>query len=213
MSILVQTCTTGIMDTLNHTLMNNTTTPQRLPMGNLQPVLRGSDISIPNHSIVSTPANINFFPAQKKRLRFTTTQNSHYQRTTEIQICLNTFRLNNTMCPSPGYCLLKAGLHDQLCRLSPCRQSTADIIGEAFRRQTGDLNKYSCIQLSCSGGEFSVNKLVLCACRPLDLLPFLGEMNVIDVDYSSLRLMFLRCDIDYKALSYQRRSRGRGVRR
>ena len=111
--------------------------------------------------------------------------------------------------PQPWLLPPQGRLPDQLCRLSPCRQSTADIIGEAFRRQTGDLNKYSCIQLSCSGGEFSVNKLVLCACRPLDLLPFLGEMNVIDVDYSSLRLMFLRCDIDYKALSYQRRSRGR----
>ena len=33
--------------------------------------------------------------------------------------------------------------------------------------------------------EFSVNKLVLCAGRPLDLVLFLGEMNVIDV-------MFLR---------------------
>ena len=53
---------------------------------------------------------------------------------------------------------IKPGLDDQLCRLSPCRQSTADIIGEAFRRQTGDLNKYYCIQLSCGGGEFRVQR-------------------------------------------------------
>ena len=46
--------------------------------------------------------------------------------------------------------------------------------------------------------EFSVNKLVLCAGRPLDLVPFPGETNVIDVDFSSLELMFLRCDIAYK---------------
>ena len=36
--------------------------------------------------------------------------------------------------------------------------------------------------------EFSVNKLVLCAGCPLDLVPFLGETNVIDV-------MFLRSSL------------------
>ena len=46
--------------------------------------------------------------------------------------------------------------------------------------------------------EFSVNKLVLCAGRPIDLVLFLGETNVIDVDLSTLELMFLRCDIAYK---------------
>ena len=59
---------------------------------------------------------------------------------------------------APTAVFLKPSLHDQLCRLSPCRQSTEDIIGEAFRRQTGDLNKYSCIQLSCGGGEFRVQR-------------------------------------------------------
>ena len=29
---------------------------------------------------------------------------------------------------------VKPGLDDQLCQLSPCRQSTADIIGEVFIR-------------------------------------------------------------------------------
>ena len=58
--------------------------------------------------------------------------------------------------------------------LSPCRQSTADIIGKAFRRRQVE-----------ESSEFSVNKLVLCAGRRLDLVPFLGETNVIDV-------MFLR---------------------
>ena len=56
-------------------------------------------------------------------------------------------------------------LDDQLCRLSPCRQSTADIIGEVFRRQTGDLNKYCCIQPSCGGGESRVQrKQISCMC-------------------------------------------------
>ena len=35
--------------------------------------------------------------------------------------------------------------------------STADKNGDAFTRQTCDLNKYSCVELSCVGGEFSVN--------------------------------------------------------
>ena len=51
----------------------------------------------------------------------------------------------------------KASLHGQFYLPAPCLPSTADKNGDEFTRQTCDLNKlYSCVELSCVGGEFRV---------------------------------------------------------
>ena len=65
---------------------------------------------------------------------------------------------------------LKAVLHGQLylpapcLPLTPCLPSTADKNGDAFTRQTCDLNKYSCDELSCVGEEFRVQRQYVSGC-------------------------------------------------
>ena len=54
--------------------------------------------------------------------------------------------------------IVKAGLHVHFYLPAPCLPSTADKNGDAFTRQTCDLNKYSCVELSCVGGEFRVQR-------------------------------------------------------
>ena len=58
---------------------------------------------------------------------------------------------------------IKAGLHGQFYLPVPC-PSTADKNGDAFTRQTCDLNKYSCVELSCVGGEFRVQRQYVSGC-------------------------------------------------
>ena len=59
---------------------------------------------------------------------------------------------------------IKAGLHGQFYLPAPCLPSMADKNGDAFTRQTCDLNKYSCIELSCVGGEFRVQRQYVSGC-------------------------------------------------
>ena len=43
--------------------------------------------------------------------------------------------------------------------------AVADKNGDAFTRQTCDLNKYTCGELSCVGGEFRVQRQYVSGCR------------------------------------------------
>ena len=65
----------------------------------------------------------------------------------------------------PGLCLLelesvKARLHvaNLICQRHVCHQRHTKT-GEALTRQTYDLNKHSCAEHSCGGGEFRVQLL------------------------------------------------------
>ena len=63
-----------------------------------------------------------------------------------------------------GWWCIKAGLHGQFYLPALCLPSTADKNGDAFTRQTCDLNKYSCVELSCVGGEFRVQHQYVSCC-------------------------------------------------
>ena len=60
--------------------------------------------------------------------------------------------------------ILKAGLYGQLYLPAPCLPSTADKNGGAFTRPTCDLNKYSRVERSSVGGEFTVQRQYVSGC-------------------------------------------------